>query len=425
MRVLIRFSLHKRFKNKSTICFNILLCIGILGAIFSDKVVHFFDPEFSEQQTVYTSNIDVQLQTYLQESQNDYIFMPLTNTVEEHMKQNELVIEKIEQSYIVHSKYILSTMEMLNIQNYLSMYEKQKIMETSQQAELLEAYNAPIALENKVLNQKDSMSETKANIIFMFVSSVYFMMLSFISGVASEVVNEKTTKTLELILTSVSAKLHFYSKIIVGWLVIVLQGIASISYIIITLLIRQLYDQGAGLIAFLKQMKLLETEALTFQELIATFDLTSTFLMQVIMVLLFLCMGIFMMQLILVIISSFTATIEEASNIQAPFYLLLLGIYYLVTALNNPQDLSEGLGYTLSFVPLFNMLLMPCRIMAQQVPISELIVSLLCSITILICIINRGILIYEKGVLDYSNNGLKDIVRKNISLIKKSKHDTI
>ena len=36
----------------------------------------------------------------------------------------------------------------------------------------------------------------------------------------NEVIYEKSTKTLELILTSVSAKAHFLSKMVVGWLAI-------------------------------------------------------------------------------------------------------------------------------------------------------------------------------------------------------------
>lgn len=43
----------------------------------------------------------------------------------------------------------------------------------------------------------------------MVVTGIYFMMLSFATTVANEVVYEKATKTLELILTSVSARTHF------------------------------------------------------------------------------------------------------------------------------------------------------------------------------------------------------------------------
>lgn len=411
MKVLVQFSLKRRFKNKATICFNIILFVAIFGVFFLDYIIEIVNPSFQENEMLYVYGIEESLQTYLQESLENYDIQVYDEDINDIVEKGELVLEKQEE-YIIHSKYTLSSIDLLSIQALLSLYEKQKILMSSNQSELLIEYSKEIILTNEVLKEEESMSESKSNLIFMFISSIYFMMLSFISGVASEVVNEKTTKTLELILTSVSAKLHFYSKILVGWLVIVLQGCLSMSYIIVAYTIRSIHDQGTGLISAVNKLGIIDMEGITFNEVIKTLDLDITFVFKLILVILFLLVGILVMQLVLVIISSFTVTIEEASNIQAPFYLLLLGIYYLVIALNNPQDLTEGLGYFLSFIPIFNMLLMPCRIMVQSVPFYELIISLSISIYLIKIVIEKGIIIYERGVLDYSSKGMIDILMK-------------
>ncbi len=412
MKVLVTFSLYRRFKNKATICFNVILFFAIFGLFFSDYVVAFVNPSFGEKEVVYVSNIEESLQTHLQENVSNYEFEVNIKDIKEQVEAGELVLEWKENQYTLHSKYAIPTMDILNIQAIISLHEKQKVMMNSNQIELLNEYNKEVIVNNEVLKKEESMSEVKANLIFMFISSVYFMMLSFISGVASEVVNEKTTKTLELILTSISAKTHFYSKLLVGWLVIVIQGILSISYIALFFLIRYFHDQGVGVLEFLSTLNIVPIEGVTFNEVLALLNLDFMFICKAVLIVFFLLVGILVMQLVLVIVSSFTVTIEEAANIQAPFYLMLLGIYYLVIALNNPQDLTEGLGYLLSFVPIFNMLLMPCRIMVQDVVFYEILISLGISLYLANIVIKRGIKIYEKGVLDYSSKGMLDILMK-------------
>ena len=128
-------------------------------------------------------------------------------------------------------------------------------------------------------------------------------------------------------------------------------------------------------------------------------------------IILFLALGILLVQLIMVIVSSFVSSVEEAGNLQAPFYLVLLGIYYLVMAINNPYDLNEGIGFYLSFVPLINMLLMPCRLLISDVPIIQLFASIGCSLLFVAYVLYKGIPVYERGVLDYSCKGFIQVIK--------------
>ncbi|MEG0736354.1 MAG: ABC transporter permease, partial [Longicatena sp.] len=101
--------------------------------------------------------------------------------------------------------------------------------------ESLNAYIAPVILKNEVKEKNKGSDDQQSNLIFMVITGIYFMMISFATTVANEVVYEKATKTLELILTSVSAKVHFISKMIVGWLVVFVQCLSVGAYILIWL----------------------------------------------------------------------------------------------------------------------------------------------------------------------------------------------
>lgn len=412
MKELIHFSLYRRFRNKATITFNIIIFVAIALACFSDKIMNIIDPTYTEKEVVYIKGADSNLSEYLNELEDEtYIFKKIDKNIKKKIEEGYDVIEVKKDKYILHTKYEASLKTITTYNLYLTNYHKMLVMNNSEDRMLIEKYNKEIKIENKILEKKVDLSTDKSNLIFMFVTSIYFMMLSFVSGVASEVVNEKSTKTLELLLTSVSAKTHFYAKLIVGWLVIVLQGILSLSYIIFWLLIRSVYDQGVGLLAFINKIGLYHFEDKNFYAILFKFDFNITFFKTILYVVLFLLLGILLMQLILVVISSFVSSVE-AGNIQAPFHLLLLGFYYLTLAINNPHELSEGIGYYLSYVPFFNMLLMPCRILIQNVPTIQLVISLSLSMFCILLVLRYGGKAYEKGVLDYSCKGFIDVIKK-------------
>lgn len=411
MKELIRFSLFRRFNNKSTKLFNLIIFIVIGCACFSDFIIDFVNPSFNEKEIIYVKGIDENLLQYLNDHGEDaYLFKVLKKKEKTVLNEGNMILESKDNQFVLHSKYELDAMTISSFSVNLTRYHKDKMMDDIEDKELLAAYNQEVIVENKTLKQNE-ISSDKSNLIFMFVTSVYFMMLSFVSGVASEVVNEKATKTLELILTSVSAKTHFYSKLFVGWLVIVMQGIASISYIIFWLLIRSIYDQGIGVITLIKKLNIIEIKGSNFYSVLVNFDFSFAFFEKVFYILIFLLIGILIVQLVLVIVSSFVSSIEEASNIQAPFYLLLLGFYYLVLAINNPHELSEGIGFYLSFVPFMNMLLMPCRILIQDVPILQMLISASISLYLVYMILTKGSKVYERGVLDYSCKGFIQVLK--------------
>ncbi len=417
MKELIRFSLKRRFANRSTKLFNVIILIAIIAASFSDLIITFLNPSFFEKEVVYTKGIDDDLFAYLNEqAQEEYSFQVSKKKTKELVEENHMVLTQSKEGFVLHSKYVVSPLTLQSFSMQISRFHKDKVMDNAEDKVLLEAYNQEVMVKNEASNDDNEISNDKSTLIFMFVTSVYFMMLSFISGVASEVVNEKATKTLELILTSVSAKMHFYAKLSVGWLVIVIQFLLSASYVLFALLLRSVYDEGRGLITLLKQMNILEIKGDNFYSVLLSFDFTTAFFIKLASVILFLLIGIIIAQLVLVIFSSFVSNMEEASNIQAPFYLLLLGFYYFVLAINNPYELSEGIGYYLSFVPFMNMLLMPCRILIQEVALLEMLISFVISIFVIVLIAKKGCKVYEQGVLDYSCKGFLSILKS----IKKS-----
>ena len=169
------------------------------------------------------------------------------------------------------------------------------------------------------------------------------------------------------------------------------------------------------LIAVAKQLHLVSFKAQNFSQLLSHLSIEFDFFIKLCGIFLFLLIGMLFLQMILVVISSFISSIEAASSIQAPFYMILIAVYYLTLSLNNPEQMANGLGYYLSFLPFFSMLMMPCRLLLTTVTIPEFLLALGFALSALAAVLHYGGAIYQKGVLEYSNKGLLQIIRSMCS----------
>lgn len=225
---------------------------------------------------------------------------------------------------------------------------------------------------------------------FILITTMYFMMLSFSSAMANEIVVEKTSNMLELILTSVSFKSHYYAKMFIGWLSVILQTMSYVGIALFWLLIRQLFDQGRGLFQMLYQIQWLPVHFVSFKEWMVSLNLSSQWVTGLMVGFLFLFLGILVVQIIMVVISIRIEHIEEAGSVQGPFYLALLLIYYSSIFLNTPNQMNEGIGYILSFIPIFSMLFMPMRFLFYQASLVEVILSLSLSLGTWMIVVQWG-----------------------------------
>lgn len=424
MSELVKFSLKRRFINTSTILLNVMLCLVLGAAFFADKIVDLINPQLFDKRIIYLCNLDdTIIQSLMESEQTGIRFIVSEDDPEALVKENNSVIAlEYQQGYIMHTLYKADSLLVGSLSALLSQtHQTLALSSLVSSAEEFESIMSPIIIENKVLNESVEVSEDRQNLIFMVITSIYFTMLSFSTTVANEVIYEKSTKTLELILTSVSAKAHFLSKMIVGWLAIFIQMLLVCVYLFVWFVIRNGVDQGSKLIMMASKASLLNTECKTFSELFGQVQIEPSFILKLLFILAFLYTGILFIQMILVILSSFIANVEEAGNIQAPFYLILMGTYYFTLSVNTPYQMSEGIGFILSFLPFFSMLFMPCRLLIQNVSLFELLLSYMISFGAIFLVVKEGSTIYQRGVLDYSSKGVLGVIKGIIDHPRKEK----
>lgn len=398
MNTLIRFSLKRKFLNKSTLVFNLLI-FAVIGCIFfADKIVNFINPDTFDPLKVYLS-------AELYKEKDSFTSMDdlyeICEYKGEDLNRNEIKVSKTENGYEVISLYGLDAYDREKVNYLLSSYQENKYFETHDPSILLELEEIDHPEVNyKSINESDALDADRQTFAFSIVTSLYFTSLSFCTTIATEVIYEKSSKILEMILTTIKPREHFYAKLIAGWLSVILQSGLSISVLLLWLTIRQGMDKGKGLLEFARKMGIIQNEAKTITELFKNLSRNAGILPLLAMVILFLLLGILFIQLLMTVLASFVNNVEEGAAIQTPCYIVLMLTYYLSLMLNNTYYMGEGIGKYLSFVPFFSMLFMPMRLILGVVSWYEVAISFLAAVSAIFLVLDFGSPLYEEGILN-------------------------
>lgn len=391
MKTIVNFSLSRRFKNKITIIMHIIILVILVTVSFGDKVIDYlFEGNNSKTEVYYSESIA----DYFKYANED---SELFQYKEGYNKDRINIL--YEDKWIIESMYSLDTLASIQLQSELNSNISNLWLNSLSDESINEVINniSPEIVERTTTEMV--VGRDKINISMFMVTGIYFAMLSFCTMIANEVVYEKTSRVLELILTSVDTSTHFFSKMITSWLTVIIQLGSVVFEICLVILLRNFYDEGAGLLKLLSKYSLIEADALTFKDFIVALDIDSNLISILLVSLVYLLLGMIIIQMIMVCLSSFINSIEESSLIQAPVYIILLIIYYIALALNSPLKLSDGIGQIFSLTPIFSMLFMPMRLLLLKVSVYEILLGITLNVAVLILLSYYGAKVYKIGIL--------------------------
>ena len=387
MKTLLQFSFKRRFLNKMTLFLQIIFILVISIMFYFDKISELLNLEFNRPIPIY---IEPNLRKLI------------VNEAEWKNKGFEFTTKK-ESITISYSKdvYTITLVDDLMTQSKiydLLLDNHQKRKESSSNSSVYRWLEDYRSIDVDFLEYKYEDNQFKHQIIILFLTSIYFMLLNFIAVNSNEIIMEKTSHMIPIILTHVKIKTHFISKLIIGFASVLFQIISSIGIVGLIGYSRYQLDKGEGLIRLLVKFLPFKLDSFNLDDILKLLDLSMNDLVQVSIGLVFILIGIFIIQILILILSSKVKTMEEAASIQGPFYLVLLIIYYLALSLNTTQSLSSNLGLTLSYIPIFSMLIMPMRLLTQHVMPIEIMISILFSFALISLIFIIMYPIYCEGL---------------------------
>ena len=410
---LTKQSLKKKIGSKWFIWVNILLAIVIIALININSIISFFGGDFSKDTNVLVidkTEISYPIfKTALEnvitdEEDKGTIKVKETKKSEKALKKdlkdNEVIVifnnneEKFVTTKII-SKSKIDNVTYQYLQQSLNATKTNiALVKTNTDPNLLAKISSPMEINRVVLNDNKNIDENMEMImgtVFPTIILPFFMLIIFlVQMIGGEICEEKTTKSMEIIISNVSPKTHLLSKVVASNVFIISQGLLLLLYAVIGLLIN---TKGQGL----SMMPELGTILSTMNESGFTTKLITLIpFALVIMVLSFLAYS-----LIAGILASMTTNMEDFQQIQTPIMLVLLAGYYLAIM----AGMFEGstLIKILSYVPFLSCLVAPSLYMIGQVGIIDLIISIIILIIFIVLMVKYGLKVYKVGILNYSN----------------------
>lgn len=434
LKFLINVSLKKKLKSKWFLIANIIIGVLIVAIINIDSVITLFGGDFDSQDKIYVLDETNSIydgfkenlkyyETNLYGEESETFDVILSNKSVDELK--ELIKDEENSSLIVQIYYdeeeqlsakliSLSTIDTYDYQlinealiSTTSLYTLNSIGLTEEQYDKI---TSVVELERDIIDEnitsEDENMEMIMTTVFPILILPFFMLTIFlVQFIGSEVNDEKSTKSMEIIISNVSPKTHFASKIISNNLFILFQMILVVVYAFIGFGIRKviggdsiingLGGEIGGAINTLKAGMLGDKIVL-----VVVFSI-------ILMILTFIAYS-----LIAGILASMTTNAEDYQQVQTPIMIILLLGYYLAIM----AGMFKGSLFikVLSFVPLISAILAPSLLVLGQIGVIEIIISIIIMILTIYLLIKYGIRIYKVGILNYSSTGMWKKIFKSL-----------
>lgn len=434
LNYLIGVSLKRKIKTKWFVITNIIIAVILIGLINIDSIITFFGGDFDEKTKVYVidntyetyelfnENVKKASSTLYGDENSSYELIHYENTVEEAKKllenkedKNSIIIVFDNSSNVISAKMISREyMDIVDTSLLNTALNNTKISlalaKSSIDIEKLNKIYTDIEVERIYLDEtKDSVSENTEMImstVFPIIILPFFMLTVFlIQMIGAEVNDEKTTRGMEIIISNVSPKTHFFSKVIAGNLFVLFQGLLLFIFALIGIVIKNII--GSNITSGIGN------EIGNIVNEIGLSSIGSSLIYIIPLTLLLMVLTFIAYSLLAGILASITTNTEDFQQLQTPIvFTLLIGYYLSVMA-----SLFKGALFikVLSFVPLISAILAPSLFVLGQIGIGEIIISIILVIIFIYLLIKYGLKVYKVGILNYSS---KDLWKKMFKAIK-------
>lgn len=430
LNFLVGISLKRKIKSKWFLVANIIIALVVIALINIDAIIGFFGGDFNNKQTIYiidNANVYTSFKENLIASTSaidngtDYEILKSDKSLEELKKIYDNDSEK---AWIIEfnndptdvlkttliSKDFIETVDYQLIYNAINNTKAMKAIEELQLSseEINKLYSQAVVERVIIDESKDAAAETSETLltsIFPILIMPFFILTIFlVQMIGSEVNDEKTTKSMEIIISSVSPIKHFFSKVIAGNLFILIQGALLVSFVIIGLLLRKYTGSYQAM------------SGIDVGEIIKSFELTGLvpkliYIIPILLILMFLTFIAY--SLLAGILASMTTNTEDFQQLQTPIMLISLAGYYLALMTN----LFKGSLFIkiVSYFPFISAILSPSLLITGDITVIDFIISCIIMVGVIFLLIRYGLRIYKVGILNYSS---KDLWKKMVKALK-------
>ncbi|KGI86118.1 ABC transporter [Exiguobacterium mexicanum] len=268
------------------------------------------------------------------------------------------------------------------LQTALREIRNAELIETSNiDPAVLAALNEPVTVEESYLGRGGENSDelfSSFAFVYVMLMLLYVSIITYGSMISTEVTTEKSSRVMELIISTTHPVTHMLAKI---------SAIGTLALLQIAIFLGFGYFSARS------------------NEMAQSVIDNAGNVRAVVYLLTFFTLGYLLYAAMFAVLGSLVSRVEESQQMTMPVIMLLVaGFLAAMFGLNNPE---APIVTILSYVPFFTPMLMFLRVMLVDVPVWEVALSIGIMIATIGVILWVGSKFYRGGVLFYGNNAIK------------------
>ena len=422
---LITLSLKRKMKTKWFLITNILVAILIIGLINIDSIITLFGGDFNKKTKLYViDNTNEAYELFKTELDNSskllneesgYEVYRYDKTIDDAME--ELKEKDNYDNYYLEFSYLddYSLKVKLVTKEYIDIYDTQilnnalnntkvslSISHSNISIEELNEIYEPVNVDRVYLDEKKNSAEENMEMIMssvfpIIILPVFMLIVFLVQMIGAEINDEKTSKSMEIIISNVSAKTHFAAKVIAGNVFVISQSLLLLLYGSIGLFLRKIIG-GSNIVSGITG----KISSFTSGFLSSSVGTKLVYAIPIFIVILLATFVAY--SLIAGILASMSTNVEDFQQVQTPIIIVLLLSYYLsmMAGLFNGSIFIK----VVSMIPFISAILAPALFMLGEIGVFGLSIASVLLIITDYLLIKYGMKIYKVGILNYSSSKL-------------------
>ena len=416
---LTKMSLEKKIKSKTFIIVNILLFIVLAALMNIDKIVLFFGGNFDKQNNIMivdNTNKTYEIFKNTMEKEETIIDTGLKYKItkiddekkarKKVKKDEDIVIiinedeDNIIKTTMITYGYINSNLYQLINSSITAAKQNLAMEEVGISPDDLNKISKGVEIKREYVEKNKSEEEEKNEFVMGVVTPIvilpFFMLITLVvQMVGAEINEEKSTRSMEIIISNVSTKVHFFSKILASNLFIVMQCLLLGVYSLVGMLLR-----GGKSLDSIQNIDAISqvTSGIDINGIL------NSVISDIPMVIILMIITLFGYSLLAGILASMTTNMEDFQQLQTPIFVVSLVGFYL--AIMNSMFDGALFIRILSYVPFISAILSPSLLVTGVIGFKDILLSILLMVVVIYLLIKYGLKIYKEGILNYSSTKL-------------------
>ncbi|MEK4149081.1 ABC transporter permease [Robertmurraya sp. FSL W8-0741] len=412
--IILSHTYMSKVKTKSFVVTTILTLAIVIGLSNMTNIIGFFNKNSSEKIAVIdeTSELLSPLQEQLKLTDSELIlenYEAGAKKAEKALEEGEysgLLILDVDEANLPVATY--KSMSISDVESYTVLQSGLQQVKTQMAAnqinltqEQLAALYEPVSVERVALEEnaktEEELSQARG-LVYVLLFVIYFAVIMYANMIAMEVATEKSSRVMEILISSVSPIKQMFAKIL---------GIGLLSLTQLILLL------GVGYFSIKQNLDSMEGG------FFSVFGFGAVSVSTIVYAVIFFILGYFLYATLAAFLGSLVSRIEDVQQMITPMTLLVVaGFMLAMFGLGNPD--APFVAVT-SYIPFFTPMLMFMRVGMLTLPAWEPILGIAILLVSIILLAIFGARVYKGGVLMYGKTSSFKDIKKALQMTKSEK----